>query len=159
RVCGSVARRSCRTSCRRRWRALLTEARCRHRVPSCQLSINAIVRVGLCYGFELGRRRCQLSINAIVRVGLCYGFELGRRRYIESLPSPVSRRGRKPAINNVVHYLVGILLVDIRDLLAFLVCHGDRGITRAFELGARSGALAAKGHESKEPQLVTLVLP
>src|SRR5262249_58603240 len=101
----------------------------------------------------------QLSINAIVRVGLCYGFELGRRRYIESLLSPLSRRGRKPAINNVVHYLVGILLVDIRDLLAFLVCHGDRGITRAFELGARSGALAAKSHESKEPQLVTLVLP
>src|SRR5215471_10598379 len=112
------------------------EARCRHRVPSC-----------------------QLSINAIVRVGLCYGFELGRRRYIESLLSPLSRRGRKPAINNVVHYLVGILLVDIRDLLAFLVCPSlaisspAATITRTSRSAASSGSVARRSSSAAVSQV------
>src|SRR5215467_4546040 len=91
------------------------------------------------------------------------GSSLGRRRYIESLLSPLSRRGRKPAINNVVHYLVGILLVDIRDLLAFLVCHGDRGITRAFELGRAAAHLPQKvmnrKNRNSSPSFFQCVLP
>src|SRR5262249_10738723 len=106
----SCAPHSCRTSCRRRWRALLTEARCRHRVPSCQLPINAVIFWRRRHGFGLSVR-------------------LSRRRHVDHL------------------------------LLAPLVGHGNRGIARAFELGAPQGALGRKLQVAVKPRLVTGVLP
>src|SRR5262249_17714739 len=35
----------------------------------------------------------------------------------------------------------------------------DRGIARAFELGAPQGALGRKGHKAHEPQFIAVVLP
>src|SRR5262249_1779332 len=103
---------------------------------------------------------CQLSINAVVvGIGLNLdGLGLGRRSHVDRLFSFLSLIGRYPALNNPLHHLVGVLLVDVRYLLA-LVSHGNSGIARAFELGARGSAPAREVQKAHEPQLVAIVIP
>src|SRR5262249_61805995 len=108
---------SCRTSCRRRWRALLTEARCRHRVPSCQLSINAVIfwrrRHGFGLSVRLWRRRHvdHLLLAPLVGHGnraIARAFELG---------APHGALGRKLQVAVEPRLVTGVLPIRIATLV------------------------------------------
>src|SRR5262249_48501961 len=100
---------------------------------------------------QLGKLGLQLIDARLLRF-----LVMNSRR--QTLLAAVLLVGGKPTINDAFHHHVGVLLVDIRHLLA-LIGHGNGREARTLVRGARGGVFATELHKPKETRLIAIVFP